>query len=102
MNRRGFLAGLGAALVAPLAAPAIVRAASLMAISPLPPVTVEVGTFNGLAFIGFTQELAEITRRAFVPKLIPQIYAGSPTIALLTAPADRHPRILHARPGGTR
>jgi len=63
-----------------LAAPAIVRVASLMPVKSLPP---ELILRNPLF-----RELAEITHRAFVPRLFVQIYQTNPTTLALLRRAE--------------
>lgn len=81
MNRRGFLFG-GATL---LAAPAIVRVSVLMPISVpklIPPPMLDMTPRIGSSF---SAELAALTRRAFIPDLIVQMYQESPLLALAAA-----------------
>ena len=77
-SRRSFLRGVGAFL----AAPAIVRVSSLMPISVAD--VWEDGTwfptYNGL--MNFN-ELAAITRKAFIPRLYVELYGSCPTLNLL-------------------
>ena len=80
MNRRAFLRG--AALF--VAAPAIVRATSLMDIAPWAEsraVSWGWRGYNG----NIALELAAITRKAFVPGLFVQLYQASPVLAALEA-----------------
>lgn len=68
-SRRSFLRGLGATLIA---APAVVRAASLMPIRGIvQPISLE-GV--PLTFDGGFPMLTEITRKAFVPRLFVQLW----------------------------
>src|SRR5215472_6535189 len=64
INRRGFLSGL----VGVLAAPAIVRVASIMPVKALPPELVDFD-YGGLV---------AITRKAFIPRLFVHVYARPP------------------------
>lgn len=74
-SRRSFLTGLGAVLVA---APAIVRAGSLMPVKAMeleldfdwrmPPGT----------YMASPSDLAAVVRRAFVPRLFVQVYKSDP------------------------
>jgi len=94
MDRRGFLG----ACLATFAAPAIVRVGSLMRL----PSQELIGRFNepiirqpDLWFQEqpfFFDELSEITRKAFVPKLIIQIYESTPLLSALMASAQHDSR----------
>ena len=75
ISRRGFIAGLGALI----AAPAIVRASSLMPVKALP---------AGSSCLSLYAELCDVTRKAFVPRLFIQLYAASPALAYLTGQFD--------------
>ena len=84
MDRRGFLKAMLAAGVAP----AIVRASSLMKI--VVPTTEEVWEINmgtiPSPFVGIEsmdEELIRLTRKAFLPRLITQLYATNPLAGLL-------------------
>jgi len=78
MNRRGFLRAVAATLIT---APAIVRASSLMAISAELPILEDFKMFAHPIPMSLAEELAEITRRAFVPRVFVQIYQSSPILA---------------------
>lgn len=80
MNRRGFLKSC----LALGAAPMIVRADSLMKLVPFDTgiITLDYSiVMNPIPQTFIEEELAEITRRAFVPKMIVQIYNNSPMMA---------------------
>jgi hypothetical protein len=70
---RGFIAGGGASLIA---APAIVRAVSLMPVRGI----IQPVSLQGvpLTFDGGYPMLADITREAFLPRLFVQVYQQSP------------------------
>ncbi len=75
LSRRRFFLGASAALVA---APAIVRvAANLMPISTRVPLVQA-----GLDVSGW-MDLAAITRRAYIPELIVQMYKATPVLNML-------------------
>ena len=78
-SRRTFLCGLGATLIA---APAIVRAASLMPIRGI----IQPISLQGipLTFDGGYAGLVDITRKAFIPRLFVQVYEQSPLLAFLS------------------
>ena len=71
MNRRGFIRGL----VAFVAAPAIVRVTSLMPVRAF----IDDGTLMP-AYGGIYGELTAVVRRAFIPRVIVQIYTASPLL----------------------
>lgn len=82
LSRRSFLRGAGIVL----AAPVIVKAASLMPIS----------SFESLEFSGFESriplgqlvdmdELSALTRKAFIPRIFVQIYRSNPLIEMMAA-----------------
>jgi hypothetical protein len=73
-SRRSFLRGLGATLIA---APAVVRAASLM---PVRGIVQDWRPVVRASSIDYA-ELAAVTRRAFVPRLLVQVYESSPLLA---------------------
>ena len=73
LHRRGFLTGLFSAM----AAPAIVRAASLMPVKALDEITLE-GV--PLTFDGGWPTYVDTVRRAFVPRLYVQLYHSIPSI----------------------
>ena len=80
LPRRKFLTGLGASIIA---APAVVRAASLMKISAFEDEIGLMQMVNGGAFR--YSELsavtrAAVTRAAFVPSIYLQIYKGNPLL----------------------
>lgn len=83
LDRRGFLGGLFSAF----AAPAIVRAASIMPVKVMPTLadleTELQAEMELVSPVGLNAELADIVRRAFVPRLYVQIYQASPAIAQL-------------------
>lgn len=91
-SRRGFIAGLGALFVA---APAIVRAASIM---PVKSLSIDDLLAQRIAFAeaemarhinsNLYGELTRITRAAFVPRLFQQIYFASPILQALDLPQD--------------
>lgn len=74
-SRRGFLTGLGAALIT---APAIVRAGSLMPVKATMEYHPELGwrSADWASRIDLA-ELARITRGVFLPRMYVQIYASS-------------------------
>lgn len=75
-SRRGFLLGLGSTIIA---APAIVRAASLMKIRSLEQIDeFEFGGFESTIPIGQFRELTAVTCMDFV-----QIYQSSPLLDIL-------------------
>ena len=75
LSRRTFIGGVAALL----AAPAIVRATSLM------PVTSLLGLdMQSDPYASFYDQITYITRRAFVPRLIVRIEHASPLIGRLT------------------
>jgi hypothetical protein len=75
MHRRGFLAGVFSAF----AAPTIVRIESIMPIKVMP-----VGAFPIIGpYSHLYEELQAITRKAFLPDWMAQIYLGSPSIDYL-------------------
>lgn len=76
-------------MLALCAAPAIVRADSLMRVIPIDTVLATVGPEEDLLVrLGrLREELQWITRRAFVPKLVVQLYRESPLTAQLLAHA---------------
>jgi hypothetical protein len=76
-SRRSFLLGLGSALVA---APAVVRAASLM---PVRGIIQDVGVEYGVISADMYGDLVSITRKAFVPRFFVQVYKQSPVLWLL-------------------
>ncbi len=79
LARRSFLTGLASAL----AAPAIVRAASLMPVKALPsPETLARWQSYGGGFSVY-DDLTDVVRRAFVPRLQVQLYAASPLLTAL-------------------
>lgn len=74
MNRRGFLTGIGALI----AAPAVVKFASLMPvrgiIHPIPliqPIPLDYA------------ELVRVTRQAMLPRLVAQVYRENPLVTLI-------------------
>ncbi len=71
-TRRGFITGLGAFFCA---APAIVRATSLMPVRALEDCEFE---YSGFYSVFDRRALADVTRTAFVPRLFVQLYAASP------------------------
>lgn len=80
MNRRSFLAGL---LAAPIAAVAI-----RLHLAPPPPVLPDIPIAGALpADWEMESELSYVVRRAFVTKLVQQLYNTSPLIAELLANA---------------
>lgn len=88
MNRRGFLQSC----LALCAAPAIVRVDSLMRMVPTDTVVISGIAGEDLWAHAHPQnimeELAYITRRAFVPKLVVQIYNQSPVLMMLNKNAE--------------
>ena len=81
MNRRGFLRGLGATFIA---APAIVRASSLMAISAPKMLTIRgVPIIWDSALGPIWAELSDITRQAFMPSVYKQIFFVNPILSHL-------------------
>lgn len=77
-SRRGFLLGLGSTIIA---APAIVRAASLMKIRALD--EFEFSGFESTILLGQFGDLASIMLKAYRPRLIIQTYQTSPLLAAL-------------------
>lgn len=84
-SRRGFLGGVTAFL----AAPAIVRVASIMPIS-VQPIAYRwnamfgVVGYDGTIYRGDSfAELAAITRRAYIPALVTKMYEASPVLDML-------------------
>lgn len=91
MNRRSFLRFLGFSAIAATASPAqLIIEASRVPTWPL-------GGRLGLAGVGrfpaTTDDLMAITRRAFVPKLVAQLYQSAP---LLTTMLETHRRVVLA------
>ena len=82
-SRRSLILGAGASL---LTAPAIVRASSLMPVKALP------AELGGLSL---WSELADMTRKVFVPRLFIQVYAANPISAALSGQSGpaRQPRL---------
>lgn len=75
-SRRSFLVGAAATLIT---APAIVRAASLMPVKAMPTLlTLE--DYERRILAPMYEQLADITRRAFVPRLHVQLYVASPAL----------------------
>ena len=72
-SRRGFLTRL----ISFVAAPAIVRASSLMPVKALPRMLTHEETM-ALLCQNLYGELSEVTRKAFVPRLFAQIYMRAP------------------------
>ena len=77
LNRRSFFSGLAAAF----AAPAIVRAASIMPVKalilpPEPELIIPISS-------GLYADLTDMTRAAFVPRLFVQIYRADPLPPIL-------------------
>lgn len=72
-SRRGFLTGL----ISFVAAPAIVRASSLMPVKALP---LELTHEETVALLrqDLYSELSAVTRKAFIPRLFAQVYKGAP------------------------
>ena len=85
LSRRKFLRGLGAAL----AAPVIVRAASLMPIKAPP---IQLAPSPGYASL--YEELTDITRKAFVPRVYIQIYRADPLMQFILANAKNSDGVL--------
>jgi len=80
MNRRGLITGLGALF---MAAPAIVRASSLMPFS-----TVKIGPEKIVRVsIDEMAELIAIRRKAFMPRMYIQLYETSPLLGKLLTSA---------------
>lgn len=77
ITRRGLLRGLSIAV----AAPAIVRAASLMPVKAL--AFLDDGTFMPTYPGSVAAELAVITRKAFIPRVFVQIYQATPLMSAL-------------------
>lgn len=82
-SRRGFLFGLTASIIA---APAIVRAASLMPVRGIiAPISLD-GVqlqFTQPSPFPVWQELAEITRQAFLPRMHRQLYSSTDLARML-------------------
>ena len=84
ISRRSLLRGLSLAV----AAPAIVRAASLMPVRAWLESTawLEYPAYNGLYYPGtIARELSAITRKAFLSPIVVQTYMQSPSLATLLA-----------------
>ena len=80
IHRRTFLQGMFSAL----AAPAIVRAASLMPVKALvPQAELVLPAAFERELSALQNELAAITRRAFVPRLYVDLYRADPILAQL-------------------
>ena len=77
-SRRTFLTGLASLM----AAPAIVRASSLMPVKVLPSVE-ELDALTIIMHPDMYAELSVITRKAFVPRLSVQIYETTPLLKAL-------------------
>ena len=77
LNRRGLITGLGALFIA---APAIVRASSLMPVK-----AIDVGH---VPYEEMYSEWVAITRKAFVPRMFVQLYVTSPLLGHLITSAD--------------
>jgi hypothetical protein len=75
-SRRSFLLGLGSALVA---APVVVRAASLM---PVRGIIQDVGVEYGVISADMYRDLVSITRKAFMPRFSVQVYKQPPVLWL--------------------
>ena len=80
-TRRGFIAGLGSLFIA---APAIVRFASIMPVHAFDEVPLFGTQFGWQHDDALYSELAAITRRAFMPRIYTQIYKATPMLELLT------------------
>lgn len=81
LHRRSFLHGLFSAF----AAPAIVRAQSLMpvkAMPDLPPLVHAITPDGEVLFRGY-HELLAVTRKAFVPRLVVQLYTATPLLSAM-------------------
>lgn len=80
LPRRKFIAGVAALF----AAPAIVRASSLMPVRYAP----LIGSFNAPGLVTpkcLGQDLFDITRRAFVPRLFVDLYYETPLLKTIGA-----------------
>ena len=84
LPRRKFLMGLGASIIA---APAVVRAASLMKISAFEDEIGLIQTVNGGVFS--YSELSAITRESFTPRIYLQIYKANPLLKQFIEGATR-------------
>lgn len=72
-----------------VAAPAIVRAASIMPVKAIDVAEFEWSPFYTAYPVGSLYgELTEMTRAAFVPRLFQQIYFASPILQALDLPQD--------------
>jgi hypothetical protein len=78
LSRRGLITGL----ISFVAAPAIVRAASLMPVKALE-AEFEFSGFYSLYSTGFYGEMCAITREAFVPRLFVSVYDIDPSLSFL-------------------
>lgn len=87
MNRRGFLKAILAAGVAP----AFVGSGVLMPVRSLwlpNDVVLDADEFAAAYNMGVAEELQSVMRRAFVPRMIVQLYKNSPTLSGLVALQD--------------
>jgi hypothetical protein len=81
-SRRSFITGLGALFIA---APAIVRATSIMPVKALEDSAFEWSPFYTAYPVGIISydDLVSSTRKAFVPRLFVSIYETSPILSAL-------------------
>lgn len=75
LSRRGFFTGLGASLIA---APAIVRAGSLMPVKSMPDVDALMDAISRGPYEASIFDLQAVVRKAFLPRLFVQTYETSP------------------------
>ena len=80
-SRRAVLTGLGSLFIA---APAIVRAASIMPVHAFDEVPLFGTQFGWQHYDDLYGELVAITRRAFMPRIYTQIYKSTPALEFLT------------------
>lgn len=84
LTRRGLLGSL----ISFVAAPAIVRVASIMPVKAIAPTVDEALTYE---YVGEPwNELLAVTRKAFVPRLVVQIYFANPALRQLIKPPPNH------------
>jgi hypothetical protein len=74
-NRRGFITGL----IALVAAPAIVRAGSLMPVRRM----IELGEGDRMPYLASPMDIRSVVRRAFVPRLYVRMWNENPVEDLI-------------------
>lgn len=81
MNRRGFLFGAAALPLAPVLA----KVAAAFPVAPTPPIPIPMVATPAASWgMTINEELAALTRAAFVPKLTAQIYRTAPLLSAMT------------------